>query len=367
VEPKPLRIFMQDGSNDQNIYGGWWYQENQSVAASLEYAGYDVKFVVGTEGHSGRQGSSILPDVMRWLWRDYPKPIAASTGGPGVRHYITDFLDPASDWKLAGEGYGSVDGLAVDKDGSLFFADTKASRIYKKSGDAGPVLFKDNAGGGGMMFGPDGRLFVAEPARHRIVSLAPDGAEKIIAAVNPSDLAVTSAGRIYYTDTDGRRIWLIDTDGKRRMVFEARAADRIQSLSGLRLSPDEHLLDVADRNSRWIWSFEIGLNNDLRNGMEFHHLEASDESTATGAAGMTLDNTGHLYVATALGIQICDQPGRVVGVIRKPQPGALTSVAFGGPDLRTLYAAAGGKVYSRTLRRAGVHPWQPVKLPRPQL
>ncbi len=367
-EPKPLRIFMQDGSNDQNIYGGWWYQENQSVAASLEYAGYDVKFVVGTEGHSGRQGSAMLPDVMRWLWRDYPKPIVASPGGPGVRHYITDFLDPGSGWQVVGQGYGSAGGLAVDKDGAVFFTDVKAPRIYKTAAEGKVSVFKENAGGGGMMFGPDGRLYVAEPLKRRIVSLGPDGGEKIVAAgIDPTDLAVTSKGRIYYTDHGGRRIWLIDTDGRRRSVFEAAASDHVQALSGLRLSPDEHLLDVSDRGSRWVWSFEIGTDNGLHNGTEFHHLEASDQSTATGADGMTLDNTGHLYVATDLGIQICDQPGRVVGIVRKPQPGALTSIVFGGPGLQTLYVAAGDKVYARKLRRTGVYPWQPIKLPRPQL
>lgn len=86
VEPKPLRVFMQDGANDQNIYGGSWVLANQEIASALEYSGYDMKFVVGTEGHSGRQGASIMPDALRWLWRDYPKPIAASKGGPGVRH-----------------------------------------------------------------------------------------------------------------------------------------------------------------------------------------------------------------------------------------------------------------------------------------
>jgi gluconolactonase len=101
--------------------------------------------------------------------------------------------------------------------------------------------------------------------------------------------------------------------------------------------------------------------------MAFHHLESPDESSVTESGGMTIDNTGHLFVATRLGIQICDQPGRVVGIIRNPQPGAVTSVVFGGPGLHTLYATAGDKVYSRVMRRTGVLPWQPVKLPRPQL
>lgn len=82
---------------------------------------------------------------------------------------------------------------------------------------------------------------------------------------------------------------------------------------------------------------------------------------------MTLDSTGHLFVSTKLGIQICDQPGRVVGIIRNPEPRTTTSIVFGGPGLHTLYATSGDKVFKRTLRRTGVLPWQVVKLPRPQL
>src|ERR1700687_1255947 len=51
-----LRVFLQDGKNDLNLYAGSWYIANQDVAAALEYAGYDSTFVVGTEGHNGKHG-----------------------------------------------------------------------------------------------------------------------------------------------------------------------------------------------------------------------------------------------------------------------------------------------------------------------
>jgi sugar lactone lactonase YvrE len=56
-----------------------------------------------------------------------------------------------------------------------------------------------------------------------------------------------------------------------------------------------------------------------------------------------------------------------VGIIRRPGTADLSSAVFAGPGLKTLYVTAGGKLYNRTLRRSGVYPWQPVKLPRPQL
>src|SRR5688572_27460902 len=54
TEPKPLRIYLQDGRADQNIYGGNWWIANQDMASALEYSGYDATFVVGSEGHNGK-------------------------------------------------------------------------------------------------------------------------------------------------------------------------------------------------------------------------------------------------------------------------------------------------------------------------
>jgi gluconolactonase len=367
VEPKPLRIFMQDGSNDQSIYSGSWFLANQQVFSSLEYSGYDAKFVIGTEGHSGRHGGAILPEALRWLWREYPKPITASKGGPGTRHYITDYLDPESDWQVVGQGYGSAEAAAVDKDGILYFCDTKSGRIYKLA-DGRPVVFRENALSTDLMFGPDGHLFAAQPSRKRIVSYGTDGVEQPVATgVEAHHLAVTSKGLVYFTDPAAKRIWLLDKDKKKRIVFQNTAESNILNPAGLRLSPDEHLVDVTDRDSRWVWSMQIGPDGGLRYPMAFHHLESPDDTQVTQAAGMTLDDTGQLFVATKLGIQICDQPGRVVGIVRKPQPGAISAVVFGGEGLQTLYATAGDKVFARKMRRKGTLPWVPVKLPRPQL
>src|SRR5262249_23845794 len=96
TEPKPLRVFLHAGKNDLNIYAGSWYLANQEMASALEYAGYDVTFVVGTEGHNSKHGSAILPDALRWLWREYPKPIAKSAKS-GDRQFVTAILDPEKD------------------------------------------------------------------------------------------------------------------------------------------------------------------------------------------------------------------------------------------------------------------------------
>jgi enterochelin esterase family protein len=68
---KPLRVFLQDGEKDvDNQFGSWWLA-NQQMDAALRFAKYDSKFVGGVGGHNDKHGASILPDSLRWLWRDY--------------------------------------------------------------------------------------------------------------------------------------------------------------------------------------------------------------------------------------------------------------------------------------------------------
>jgi len=81
-EPKPIRIFLQDGVNDNRgrRRGGeydpkWdWHAQNIRMAAALTEQKYDVNFTWGIGTHSNRQGGAIMPDMLRWLWRDYPRP-----------------------------------------------------------------------------------------------------------------------------------------------------------------------------------------------------------------------------------------------------------------------------------------------------
>jgi enterochelin esterase-like enzyme len=68
--PKPIRIFLQDGSGDLDNEHGNWPLANQQMAASLKYAGYDYKFAYGEGAHSGKHGGAILPESLIWLWEE---------------------------------------------------------------------------------------------------------------------------------------------------------------------------------------------------------------------------------------------------------------------------------------------------------
>ncbi len=368
VEPKPLRIFLQDGSKDQNIYGGNWYIANQGLASSLEYAGYDVKFVVGTEGHNSRHGAAILPDALRWLWREYPKPVA-NVDPKSTRHYIREILDPAHDWEEVASGFKYAEGAAVGPGGEFYFCDAGASQIYKVGGDGKPVVVRENTGGArNVTVGQDGSLYAVDGARKRVVAYRPDGKVDVLATGgDPTEVVVTSKGAVYYLDFEKSRVWLIQPKASPRIVAEG---DLIGP-KGIRINPDESMLVLADHMGRPVWSYRMEANGSLSNGEPFYHLELPDAPEAgplrPGSDGMVFDTTGHLYVATNMGVQVCDQAGRVVGIIRHPPSGRALDIAFAGKDLSTLYASTGDKVWRRTLRRQGHLPWQPVKLPRPQL
>ena len=79
-EKKPLRIFLQDGRNDNRGAGrggGYdqrrdWFFQNVRLMQALTEKGYDLNYTWGMNTHGQRMGGPILPEMMRWLWRDHP-------------------------------------------------------------------------------------------------------------------------------------------------------------------------------------------------------------------------------------------------------------------------------------------------------
>jgi len=76
---KPLRIYLQDGRNDnRGVRNGVydqrrdWFFQNVRLMQALTEKGYDVTYTWGIGKHGSKQGGAIFPDMMRWLWRDQP-------------------------------------------------------------------------------------------------------------------------------------------------------------------------------------------------------------------------------------------------------------------------------------------------------
>ena len=78
-EKKPLRVFLQDGRNDNRGRRGDgeyrqdldWFHNNVRLAKALTGRGYDVNYTWGIGRHSQKQPGAVLPEMMRWLWRDH--------------------------------------------------------------------------------------------------------------------------------------------------------------------------------------------------------------------------------------------------------------------------------------------------------
>ena len=66
---KPIRVFLQSGAKDADIVIGSWPLANQTMAAALDFAGYDYRFEFGEGGHNLRHGGALFADTLRWLWR----------------------------------------------------------------------------------------------------------------------------------------------------------------------------------------------------------------------------------------------------------------------------------------------------------
>jgi gluconolactonase len=398
-------VFMQTGRQDLVNYAGSWYLENPRMAAALEFAGNDVKIELGEDGHSNRHGASILPDTLRWLWRDYPQPIAVGESPTGAGRGIFAQLVPRRDlvpppgaapaaargaaaagrgnaprgavyglvfrdklWQQVGGTYKSAASPTMDKDGNVFFADSLDNAIYKTDAAGTVAVFRHNTHGArALRFGADGRLYATQPALRRIVSYAPSGDEKVVAQdVDANELALTRDGAIYFVDTSRKTVGRLDASGRRRIVY---SGGEIMSPTALTLTPDQAMLLVGDGMDRYQWSFQIAPDGSLINGEPFQRLEMPEEGLFSGVTGLAMDSLGYLWAASAMGIQVCEQPGRCTNILNKPEFSStpLDSIAFGGPDRNWLFVTQGGRLFRRQTKRTGVPAWELIKPPQPGL
>lgn len=361
TEPKPIRIFLQDGSNDLNNYTGSWWIANQDVNAALEYAGYDVTHVWGEGEHNSRHAAAIFPDALRWLWRDYPAPIRANPAGQS-RQDVFQVLIPGEEWQLVSQGHRATDGPAVSAAGELFFSEPANSRIHKVGLDGKVSVFAENTNGAnGMMFGPDGRLYTGLTRTKQMAAYSADGTVEILAEdVTVNDLAINVKGDMYFTDSPGKKVWFLPKGGKPRVVDEG-----IEYPNGVLFSPDQTLLYVSDHAAQLSWVFQIQPDGSLAHKQKYFYVHMPDAATRSSADGMAVDSDGRVYIATALGVQVFDQIGKCHAIIPAPQRASLSNVEFAGPNMDEMYITNGDKVFKRKVKVKGVLSWKPPLKPAP--
>jgi gluconolactonase len=362
-EPKPLRVFLQDGSNDLNIYAGDWWMVNQEMERALTWAGYEVSHAWGEGGHNGKHGTALFPDAMRWLWKDWPvEPKNSGSKNP----YLRDILLPGEDWQLVGEGYQFTEGPAANAKGEVFFNDVGAAKTYQVTPEGKAVEWlAQSQGGDGQAFGPDGKLYAAAGKANAILGWS-DGKQSTQRATGfrGNDLVVHSNGNMYVTEPgwDGKspsKIWLIKPDGTSSVVDTG-----LKFSNGITLSPDQSLLYVDDSRSHWVYSFQVQPDGTLASKQRYYWLHQPDQVDDSGADGLEVDRDGRLYVATRVGIQVCDQAGRVNCILPTPN-GKVSNLCFGGEKFDTLYATCGDKVYKRKMKSIGAPNFLPPVKPKP--
>ncbi len=209
------------------------------------------------------------------------------------------------------------------------------------------VVTSDAKRSNGEAFGPDGRRYVVVGEGERVVAFASDGTSTTIATeIVGNDLVVRHDGGVYVTNPSRDpavpgKVWYVSPKGEKSVVDTG-----LKFPNGVTVSPDQSLLYVAEARSHWVYSYQIQPDGSLADKQKYYHLHVPDDADDSGADGIRVDRDGRLYVATRMGLQVCDQAGRVNCIIPTPN-GKVSNLTFGGPDFNVLYATCGEKVYKR--------------------
>lgn len=250
-------------------------------------------------------------------------------------------------------------GLAADARGDVYLSDSLASSVYRIGGDGKPTVFlRQGAGIAGEAFGPDGELYGVVPAEKKIVAVSPQGHTRTVAeGIAARGIVVTHDGAIYVSEPGAHsdapsRVRQIE-GGKKRVVDQGLA-----SASGVAFSPDGSLFYAAEKTTQWIYSYVVQPDGSFTDKQPYFWLHMTDIPNDSGAEDLAVDAHGNLYVATRMGVQVCDQNGRVRAILPLPTPcGAVRSVCFGGEHFDVLWVTDGTQVFRRQLKVRGYAPW----------
>ena len=276
-----------------------------------------------------------------------PPPSRAGRGGgrgavrgpaeTGPRQYnvteIPGVVGAGQRWQEIWEVDGNnADGIIATKDGSLLIAQNDNSDVIKMDKDGKTaVAYTGTNTGGSMAMNSKGAVFVANrglnpsieelsPKRKTLANRYNDDPMDCIGGVL-NDIAADSKGGVYFTMGG---LFYADPKGK-----VARYGDNLTT-NGIVLSADEKHLWVT--NGSTLAAFDVQKDGSLTNQREFAKLEGGNGD------GSTFDTAGRLYVTTNPGVQVIGADGKYLGLI--PTPRGIISVAFGGPDRKTLYAVS---------------------------
>jgi gluconolactonase len=260
-------------------------------------------------------------------------------------------------------GFVFTEGPLWHPDGFYYFVDVRSSMLYRLVPGRAPEVVREKTGGGnGTTFDLKGRLVLCEGENRRVVRMAADGRVEVLMdrfegkrLNRPNDVVCRSDGSIFFTDP-GLRVPLAERELTYAGVYRV-SPDGVSSLvadfeypNGLAFSPDERLLYVA--NTRWAQYIHV-LELDTSGKMLRRRIFADMSSDETDGVpdGMKVDVEGRVYCTGPGGTWVFAPDGARLGIIRTPEVPA--NLAFGGPDLRTLFLTARTSVYTLRVKVPG--------------
>ncbi len=265
-------------------------------------------------------------------------------------------------------GFGFTEGPLWHPDGFYYFVDIRRNTLHRLiPGKEPEVVRADTGEGNGTTFDLQGRLILCEGGHRRLTRTSTDGRVEVLVdrfegkrLNRPNDVVCKSDGSIYFTDP-GLRVPLAERELASAGVYRLRPDGSLTLVAdceypnGLAFSPDERVLYVA--NTRWaqyIHALELDDTGSLVRRRIFADM-SSDETDGV-PDGMKVDVEGRVYCTGPGGTWVFAPDGARLGIIRTPEVPA--NVAFGGPDLRTLFFTARTSIYTLRVKTPGrPHPW----------
>jgi gluconolactonase len=280
---------------------------------------------------------------------------------------LDDILETNAAERLA-TGFGFTEGPSWHPDGFYNFVDIRKSLLHRLRPGGTPEVVRGETGeGNGTTFDLEGRLVMCEGGNRRVTRMAADGSIAVLMdryqgrRINrPNDVVCKSDGSIWFTDPGLRiplaekelahsGVYRVDPDGTKHLVAE------FEYPNGLAFSPDERVLYVANtRQAQYIHAIAL----DAQGSMTRRRIFADMSSAETDGVpdGMKVDVMGRVYCTGPGGTWVFGPDGARIGIIRTPEIPA--NLAFGGPDLKTMFFTARTSVYTLHAKTPGQpHPW----------
>jgi len=244
-------------------------------------------------------------------------------------------------------GNMSADGLIALPDGTLLLPEQGADRVSKVDrNDKITLYLEDTNETGAIAIDPKGRIialerggaggsFPGQPPRARGPRLSVLAPTRATLADNfegknfgiLADMVSDKKGGIYFTEPMTASVYYYSPAGKL-----TRVTNQNEAANGIMLTRDEKTLLVTN-GPKGILAWDVQADGSIQNPRLFANPEG-------GVDGLGIDSEGRIYDCSRLGIQVMTADGKPLGLIPMPRP--ATTLAFAGPDKKTLYMIGRG-------------------------